>query len=168
MTEEKRSEIFSDWLSKHRGLLFKVVRAYAQTVDEQDDLFQEISIQVWRSVSQFKHQSAVSTWIYRISLNTALNWRRKEKRHQEGRSSITEFEHVLKASKVEKDERLEWLYEQISQLPPLDKSLTLLLLDGYSYKDMSEILGLSESNVGVRINRIKTRLISKAEGVIRQ
>ena len=165
MTEQKRSEVFSDWLSNYRGLLFKVVRAYARTTDEQDDLFQEISIQVWRSVPQFKQQSAVSTWIYRISLNTALNWKRKEKKHQEGRSSIADMEHILQASKAEQDERLGWLYEEISQLPPLDKSLTLLLLDGYSYKDMSAILGLSESNVGVRINRIKKRLITRSEEV---
>ena len=165
MTEEKRTEIFSEWIGTYRGLLFKVVRAYAQIPDEQDDLFQEISIQVWRSIPQFRQQSAVSTWIYRISLNTALNWKRKEKRHHEGRSSIAGMESILQASKTEQDERLGWLYEEISQLLPVDKSLTLLLLDGYSYKDMSAILGLSESNVGVRINRIKKRLISRSEKV---
>ena len=165
MTEHRHREIFREWLGSHQGLMFKVVRAYGRTSDEQEDLFQEMSIQIWRSVPQFKQNSAVSTWIYRICLNTALNWKRKEKRHQEGRNSISEMENVLRESTVEHDDRLDWLYEEISQLPALDKSLTLLLLDGYSYKDMSTILGLSESNVGVRINRIKKRLIARSEKV---
>ena len=71
MSEKEQKQIFEEWLAKHKSLLFKVARSFAFTHGDQDDLFQEISIQVWRSVLKFKEQSAVSTWLYRIALNTA-------------------------------------------------------------------------------------------------
>lgn len=163
MTETEQKEIFGKWLKAYKALLFKVVRVYAFDTDDQEDLFQEISIQMWKSIPQFKMESKESTWLYRIAINTALNWKRKRKKHFEGRKAVSEVEHVLRASAEEKDERLDWLYDEITKLNPIDKSLTLLLLDGYSYKEMSNILGLSESNVGVRINRIKKHLINRSE-----
>lgn len=165
MTDIQQKVIFENWLNQYKALLFKVVRVYAFTADDQDDLFQEITIQMWRSVPQFKEESKVSTWLYRISINTALNWKRKEKKHSEGRKGVDEIEHILKEASTESDERLDWLYEEISRLNSIDKSLTLLLLDGYNYKEMSNILGITESNVGVRINRIKKHLITKSEKI---
>lgn len=163
MKEEKQQLIFNNWLDRYRALLFKVVRAYTRTYDDQDDLFQEICLQIWRSVPNFKEQSAVSTWLYRIAINTALNWKRKERKHQEGKQEINNAPNLLTTVTDERDERLDWIYEEIAALRPLDKSLALLLLDGYSYKEMSTILGLTNSNVGVRINRIKNRLITRSQ-----
>ncbi|MGB3466361.1 MAG: RNA polymerase sigma factor [Cyclobacteriaceae bacterium] len=165
MREEIQQKVFKDWLNSYRSLLFKVVRAYADSADDQDDLFQEISIQVWRSIPNFREQSAVSTWLYRIAINTSLNSKRKEKRHYEGRHGIDDIPHLLQANTAYQDDRLDWLYEEISVLKPIDKSLALLLLDDYSYKEMAAILGLSESNVGVRINRIKKHLIARSENI---
>jgi len=162
MGESEQKRIFDEWLREHKGLFFKFVRAYAFTENDRDDLFQEIAIQVWRSIPNFKGDAAVTTWIYRITINTAIAWSRKEKKHQEGRSSLVESEHLLREVN-QPDPRLDWLYEQISSLHEVDRTLTLLLLDGFSYKEMSKIIGISESNVGVKINRIKKVLITKSQ-----
>ena len=159
----EQQHIFDTWLQAHRALWFKVVRAYAFTSEDQDDLFQEISLQVWRSIPNFKNQSAPQTWIYRVALNTALTWQKKRHRHEKGRQDIQHVQHVLREASTEKDERLDWLYAQIGSLDEVSRSLALLLLDGYSYKEMAAMMGISESNVGVKIHRIKQHLIRKAE-----
>jgi len=162
MTDNEINQIFQAWLKDHKALLFKIVRSYAFNDEDRDDLFQEIAIQVWRSVSGFKNQSAVTTWLYRVALNTAIKWTTKEKKHQEGHQPIDVSEHLIESHQVP-DERLAWLYEEIAQLNKVDRSLTLLMLDGFSYKEMSKILGTSESNVGVKINRIKKYLTTKSK-----
>lgn len=159
MTEKERLNILEKWINLHKGLIFKVVRAYA--VEDRDDLFQEIIIQVWRSIPAFRQEAAVSTWLYRIALNTAIKWSRNEKKHASP-ESIDNVEHLLRENKTSVDERLTWLYDQIYKLDEIDRSVTLLLLEGFSYKEMSAILGISESNVGVKINRIKKQLIAKS------
>jgi RNA polymerase sigma-70 factor (ECF subfamily) len=130
---------------------------------DQDDLFQEITIQVWHSIPSFRSESAVTTWLYRISLNTAIKWVRKERRHYEGNESLDNVQHILQENKIPVDERLIWLYEEISNLDEIDRSITLLLLEGFSYKEMANITGMTESNVGVKINRIKKMLITKSK-----
>jgi RNA polymerase sigma-70 factor (ECF subfamily) len=162
VTEKEQQHIFEQWLSQHKALVFKVVRAYAFTAMDQDDLFQEISIQVWRSVTAFRQESSVTTWLYRIALNTAIKWVRKERKHQQD-GNLEEVQHVLQENKMPVDERLVWLYEEISRLDEIDRSVTLLMLDNFSYKEMADILGITESNVGVKINRIKKHLISKSK-----
>lgn len=163
MNETEQQQIFEQWLRKHRALLFKVARSFAFTHGDQDDLFQEISIQVWRSVKKFKEQSAVSTWLYRIALNTAITWSRKEKKHQDGRQEIDSMTNVLHENVQHIDERLIWLYDEIAKLNKIDRSLALLMLDGFNYKEMADVLGISETNLGVKVHRIKKYLISKTE-----
>lgn len=163
MKENEQQHIFETWLNEHKGLLFKVVRSYAFSQEDRDDLFQEIALQVWHSVRGFEGQSAVTTWLYRVSLNTAIKWSRKERKHSDGRQSISGMEALLKENTKVKDPRLAWLYEQIAHLNKVDRSLTLLMLDGFSYKEMAAMLGISESNIGVRIHRIKQHLISQSQ-----
>lgn len=163
MDKSVQKQVFEEWLNLHKGLLFKVVRAYAFTQEEQDDLFQEITIQIWNSIPSFRRESAVTTWLYRISLNTALKWTRKENKHQNGRNSIEGMEYLLQEKTHTPDERLIWLYEQITLLNEIDRSLTLLLLDGFSYKEMAQMMGISESNIGVKIHRIKKHLITQSK-----
>ena len=163
MQQDKQREIFNNWLKTHKGLLFKVVRAYGHTVDDRDDLFQEISIQLWNSVPNFRQESAETTWIYRVALFTAMGWSRKQNRDNIREQSFNETEHMLIEKAKEQDSRLEWLYEQIAGLNAIDRSLTLLLLEGYSYREMSSILGISENNVGVKINRIKKYFAQKSQ-----
>ena len=160
MTEKDQLDILEEWLMLHKGLLFKVVRAYTKT--DHDDLFQEIIIQVWRSIPSFRHKSSVTTWLYRIALNTAIRWTKKEKKYA-GAETLDNVQHLLRENSIQIDERLSWLYEEIYKLDEIDRSVTLLLLEGFSYKQMSAILGISESNVGVKINRIKKQLIVKSK-----
>lgn len=154
----EQQKILGKWLEKHKGLLFKIVRAYAFNDDDRDDLFQEIIIQVWRSIPGFREESAVTTWLYRIALNTAIKWTQKERKHRDGRQSLEQMTLIPLDSSIQADDRLAWLFEEIARLNEIDRSVTLLLLDGFSYKEMAEITGISESLVGVKINRIKKRL----------
>lgn len=159
MHDSERDRIFGEWLASHKGILFKVVHAYAFEHADRQDLFQEIAIQVWRSINAFRGESSVPTWMYRVALNTAINWNRKEHRHRQGQEPLEAVEGLLTtASDGRPDPRLEWLYQQIAQLKDVDRSVALLLLDGFSYKEIAGITGLTESNVGVKINRIKSAL----------
>lgn len=158
MKVHEQKKIFDQWLEKHRALLFKVLRSYAFTPQDQEDLFQEIAIQVWHSIPNFKGDSAVTTWLYRVALYSAIAWTRQEKRHRDGKQSLDGFENVLRANDQPQDHRLDWVYQQIRQLDEIDRSVMLLFLDGFQYKEMAGILGISESNVGVKINRIKKYL----------
>ncbi len=162
MTEKEQGHIFENWLDTHKGLIFKIVRAYAFTAMDREDLFQEITLQVWRSIPTFRNESAVTTWIYRISLNTAITWSKKERKHRHA-ETLENVQYILYDSGLQVDERLTWLYEEIYKLNEIDRSIALLLLDNFSYKEMSAILGITESNVGVKINRIKKYLITKSK-----
>ena len=159
MTAHEQQSTFDRWLAAYRGVLFKVVRAYADSRADQDDLFQEIAVAVWKSIPNFRAESSESTWIYRVALLTALSWLRSEKRRRN--DSMETREPVLAVATPDPDPRLEWLYDEIRKLDDVDRSLTLLLFDGLSYREIADTLGLSENNVGVRIHRIKRRLTAK-------
>lgn len=161
LTKNRQKEIFTNWLQDNKALLFNVTRAYAFNFQDRDDLFQEISIQLWRSIPNYMKQCSVTTWIYRVAFNTAFVWKRKEKKHQLGREADSET-HYLLETEEKSNPKLEWLYEQIAKLNKINRSLILLLLDGYSYKEIAEIMGISESNVGVKLNRIKKKLTQKS------
>jgi RNA polymerase sigma-70 factor, ECF subfamily len=161
VTSIEQEQIFKTWLDQYKGLVFKIVRAYAFTVSDQDDLFQEIALQIWGSVPSFQRASSVSTWVYRVAINTAIKWVKKEQKHQ-GTKELSPVLCLQTESSAVFDDRLDWLYQEIHKLDKIDRSLSLLLLDGLSYKEMSDILGITESNVGVKINRIKKQLIAKS------
>ena len=161
MHEQEQKQIFDNWLRQHKGILFKIVRAYAFNAHDRDDLFQEIALQLWRSIPEFRGEAKVSTWIYRIALYSASAWTRQEKR-QPLTEPLADVGRTLTVIEQPGDPRLDWLYEQIAQLDPIDRSVCLLMLDGFSYKEMAEMLGISESNVGVKIHRIKQRLVGKS------
>ncbi len=160
MQDGERNRIFEGWIAAHKAILFKVARAYGASHSDREDLFQEIALQVWHSVDAFRGDSAASTWIYRVALNTAIAWQRRERKHGKGRQDIEAASGLL-AEPAACDPRLEWIYARIAELGEVDRSLALLMLDGFSYREMSQILGLGESNVGVRINRIKAALAAQ-------
>ena len=162
MQKDEQQRVFEGWLRDHQRLLFKVVRAYAFTPQDQEDLFQEIAAQVWRSIPGFRGDAAVTTWIYRVALNAAIAWTQKERRHRAGKQELEGVEPAMLQASPAPDPRVEWLYEQIRQLNEIDRSLTLLLLDGFSYKEMAAMLGITENYVGVKINRIKAHLTGKS------
>jgi RNA polymerase sigma-70 factor (ECF subfamily) len=161
MLDSERDRIFGDWLAAHKGILFKVVRAYAFEHADRQDLYQEVAIQVWRSVDAYRGDSSVPTWMYRVALNAAISWTRKEDRHQRGKQPLEIVDGLLTDTAAEADPRVEWLYRQIAQLKDVDRSVAVLMLDGFAYKEIAAIVGISESNVGVKINRIKTALTAE-------
>ena len=160
MLEAERNRVFESWIDAHKAILLKVARVYGATHSDREDLFQEIALQVWHSVGAYRGDCAPTTWIYRVALNTALAWRRKERRHGQGRQDIEAATGLLIAPPG-RDPRLDWIYERISELDEANRSLALLMLDGFSYREMSQILGLGESNVGMKINRIKAALAAQ-------
>lgn len=163
MKESEQRKIFDEWLGGYRALLFKIIKAYAYNEADQNDLFQDICLQMYRSIPNFRGSSAVSTWLYRIALNTAIKWSTKERKHVVGHQEVENMTNVLATNEDPKDERVAWLYNEIKQFNEIDRSLTLLLLDGYSYKEMAEMMGISESNIGVKIHRIKKQLVTNSK-----
>jgi RNA polymerase sigma factor (sigma-70 family) len=153
-------ECFERWMADYRAILYRVVNGFAEG-DDRNDLMQEVMLAVWKAIPYFREQSKPATFLYRVSHNTALSWRRtrlnyRRRVEQAGIFAMTESQpDHAPADSV----RLEQLYAAIRTLPELDRSLILLSLDGVSYDDMAAIHGLSASNVGVRLNRIKQRLI---------
>jgi RNA polymerase sigma-70 factor (ECF subfamily) len=161
IVQSERDRIFADWLASHTGTIFKVVRAYAFEHADREDLFQEVAIQVWRSIDAYRGESSVRTWVYRIALNAAISWTRKQDRHERGKQPQEIIDGLLAPSVAEADPRVEWLYRQIAQLKDADRSVALLMLDGLPYKEIAAITGISEGNVAVKINRIKAALTAQ-------
>jgi RNA polymerase sigma-70 factor (ECF subfamily) len=150
---------FRRWLDEHMGLIFKVVRSFADGASDADDLLQEILLQVWLSLPSFRAESKETTWLYRVALNTALAWKRRESGFHSRRRPLELVADSLAPSESgSMSEALAQLYEAIRALPPADRALMLLHFDGLSYNEMAEVIGISESNVGVRLNRIKRKL----------
>jgi RNA polymerase sigma-70 factor (ECF subfamily) len=149
--------LFREWLAAHRGAVLKVARAYTVTPEDCQDLAQEIFLQVWRSLPQFRGEASSTTWCYRVALNTALGWRRKERLRQTLQRPLPDVESISTPA-PHTPELVERLYAAIRRLPGADASLVLLHLDGLSYRQMAEVLGVSEGNVGVKLNRAKKAL----------
>jgi len=158
MHPREREDKLNQWLDRHKGLLIKVARSFSQSSHDHDDLLQEISFQVWESIPRYNPAVAETTWLYRVALYTAISWSRKHKVHEQRTLDIGTHPLPSADDHSDADPRTQWLYDKIAELKPIDRSLTLLLLDGFSYRAMAETLGISESNVGVRINRIKKKL----------
>jgi RNA polymerase sigma-70 factor (ECF subfamily) len=160
---ENPDSLFKSWLADHGGAILKVARAYTLTTEDCQDLVQEILLQVWRSLPQFQGRAGASTWLYRVALNTALGWHRKEHRRRLRQRPILEVEDLAVAAsdgarQAAQREVVERLYAAIRRLPKAEAALVLLYLDDLSYRQMAEVLGISESNVGVKLNRAKKAL----------
>jgi len=168
----KQEEIFKQWLDEHKKLMFKVVKTYACSPADQDDLFQQILLQLWSSIPNFQGNAKETTWIYRVALNTALVWKRgkvrKQRRHHKLIIDFNGASDIQQSScnSMRNDQILGKLYGAIRQLSKIDSSVVLMYLDGVSYDEMADILGISKSNVGVRLNRAKKKLAQLLKGII--
>ena len=145
---------FLEVIDKHQNIIHKVCMIYTRTNDDHNDLFQEIVFQAWKSVNKFKGDSKITTWLYRVGLYTALTSKRKRK------VDLNSYHEELKFdSKPDTaEENISILYKMIDKLKPTDKALTMLYLEEKSYQEIAEIMGITESNVGVKLNRIKKKL----------
>ena len=157
---EKAERTFEQLLVDHQGLIRKICRIYGKSRDDQEDLFQEITIQLWRSFSTFRGESKFATWLYRIALNTAITFKRKEKRRPPT-SSLSEEVVRMSASTEEAtdEEALQSMHWAIRQLQHVDRAIIFLYLEEKSYAEIAEIIGITPKYVGVKIVRIKAKLL---------
>ena len=149
-------EFYEEYIESNKAIIYKICRAYSHSQEEFEDYFQEVCLQLWRSRESYQHQSKLSTWVYRVSLNTCLSINRKEKKKLETVEINEKIDQVHRFS--EKEERLERLYKAIRLLKEVDRAIILLYLEEHSYEDISSIIGIAQSNVGAKINRIKKQL----------
>lgn len=150
---------FTELLYQNQGIVHKICNLYFSNRLEKEDYQQELIIQLWKAFPSFKNQSKFSTWMYRVCLNAAIDILRKEKTQpQFVKFDITEANRIADNS-VEPSSNQEKLFQVINKLSPIDKAMITLHLDEFSYKEIAEIVGISESNTGVKINRIKSLIL---------
>jgi RNA polymerase sigma-70 factor (ECF subfamily) len=131
---------------------------YCNNREDKEDLFQDIVLQLWRAYGSFNGDSKISTWIYRIALNNAITRLRKEtKREKFAGLDDNVFEIAATDNKEENDQVLQ-MYEAIKMLSEVERAITMLYMDDYSYREIGEVMGLSESNVGFNLNKIRAKL----------
>jgi RNA polymerase sigma-70 factor (ECF subfamily) len=160
-SDASREVLFKRWLEQHSGLVFKVANGFAPTDADRADLVQEILLQLWRSLPRFEGKAKESTWIYRVALNTAMAWHRGENKRHAAHTPLPAIEELPEPDdpiQREREELVANLYAAIRRLPRLDAALVMLYLDDLSYREMAEVLGISETNVGVKLNRARKTL----------
>ncbi|MDZ7614922.1 MAG: RNA polymerase sigma factor [Flavobacteriaceae bacterium] len=158
MTKDLETKFLSE-LDKHQNIIHKVCRTYTNNDAAHKDLFQEITIQLWNAYPKFRGDSKFSTWMYRVSFNTAISLYRKTKRNIETTPLIenkVDFEYSEYNDK--KDRQLDLLYKAIHSLNDIEKALALMYLEDKSYEEIASTLGITEINARVKMNRTKTKL----------
>lgn len=146
-------------VNEHQGIILKVCSLYCDDRQDNEDLFQEILLQLWKSYASFKGESKISTWMYRVALNTAITRLRKKKRRPDNERMASENFNVAERDNDRLDIQFgAELQQAIDTLNRFDRALMMLYLDEKSYSEMAEIMGMTETNIGVKINRIKTKL----------
>jgi RNA polymerase sigma-70 factor (ECF subfamily) len=158
MADEERRRRCEALLHEHRRIVFKVAAVYARHADDRQDLAQDIALQVWRSFGSYDQARPFATWMYRVALNVGLSHARREREKPAllGADVLDALEGGMPIA--EPDERLAQLARAIEALEPLERALALLYLDELPYAEIAAVLGLSETNVGTRIARLKQRL----------
>lgn len=159
MNPQKLETKFVTLLEENQNIIHKICRLYTQSEAEHKDLFQEISIQLWKSFDRFEGKSKFSTWMYRVGLNTAITLYRKDKKRIDtyalndeiSRIEVDQYDPVI-------DEQLNLLYQKIEKFSEIDKALVLLYLEDKKYDEIADTLGITAVNARVKMNRIKQRL----------
>ncbi|WP_340066713.1 RNA polymerase sigma factor [Ascidiimonas aurantiaca] len=146
-------------LERHQNIVHKVCRIYTNDEDAHKDLFQEITIQLWKAYPKFRGESKLSTWMYRVALNTAITLYRKSKRSVNTQNiDHVDFKISTEPYDDTEEKHLKLMYEAIKQLNDIEKALVFLYLEEKDYTEISETLGITEVNARVKMNRIKTKL----------
>ena len=145
-------------LNKYRGAIQRVSRMYALNGSDREDLVQEIVYQLWRSFPSFRREAVPMTWVYRIALNTAITGLRRRSRQPVHVPIDAAVSVPSPSASAGFDPRIDLLYRAIRSLRDVDRALVMCYLDDLSYKQIADVLGLSETNVGVRLGRAKARL----------
>ncbi|QGY47887.1 sigma-70 family RNA polymerase sigma factor [Maribellus comscasis] len=158
MTDDNRKTQFVSDFEKNIGIILKISRAYTNTTHDREDLINDIALELWKAYPKFNGDSKISTWFYRIALNVSLNYKRKKKPdimlyHEVNQINVSDW-----LNKEEDNEQIDLLYECIDNLNEFNKAIIILYLDGNSHEEISMITGISKTNVGTRISRIKEQL----------
>ncbi|MBK8882526.1 MAG: RNA polymerase sigma factor [Bacteroidales bacterium] len=159
MSEKDQRQYFQEIIEQNKGILYKVAHAYCQNEDDRQDLIQEMMIQIWKSIHRYNRQFKMSTWLYRISLNVAISFYRKQSTRANKYTALNEQTTQIPMDDNTDDEwQLNLLEQFIYELKELDKALMILYLEEKGHSEIAEILGMSVSNVGTKIGRIKDKL----------
>lgn len=154
-TKEKR---FAALVAEHQGLLIKVSRLYTHCPEDEQDLFQEIVLQLWKSFDSFRGGSKISTWMYRVALNTAITLFRKKSRQPDLSADLDYVPDTTPFVEEELDENVKLLYRVIKMLPKVERALVMMYLEDVPYREIAETLGITEGNARVKMNRLKKTL----------
>lgn len=159
MDKQDHSQFFQGIIERNKGILLKVARTYCPKEDDRQDLLQEMMIQIWQSIHKYNGQFKISTFLYRISLNVAISYYRKNNLKTNKFTVLDEqLAQTPDEDKTENERLLNLLEQFISEFKEIDKALMLLYLDDKSHAEIAEILGMTVSNVGTKIGRIKDKL----------
>lgn len=149
-------QLFIQTINTNQGILHKVCRIYCNNANEREDLFQEIVLQLWKAFPSFRNEAKISTWMYRIALNTAISGLRKKKIVVTALEKISFQIEDKKEANI--DEELQHLYKAIEKLSDVEKSIVLLYLEDKPYEEIAEITGITPNYVAVKMSRIKEKL----------
>lgn len=144
---------------QHEALIYKVARLYTNSREDEQDLYQEIVYQLWKSFDSFRNEAKISTWMYRIALNTSIAYLHKEKRKGSHIPIPEEMLHGTDTGDTLQEERAAALYAVITTLSPIEKAIILLYLEGKTYEEIAGITGFTITNVGTRLGRIRQKII---------
>jgi RNA polymerase sigma-70 factor (ECF subfamily) len=154
---------FERMVREHKGTIYTVCYMFSQDKEEVADLFQEILVRLWLGFDQFEQRSSVNTWVYRIALNTAINSDKRAKRRPQTVPLSTDIDpYDPQDSSLE---QVRQLYALINQLDVMDRGLVLLWLEGIGYDEIAAIMGITVANVGIKLHRIKEKLVQKSKSV---
>jgi len=164
MSQGEHQNRFQALLVEHKGILYKICNSYCRNRDDREDLAQEIAIQLWRSFGSFDGRCRFSTWMYRIALNVAISfYRRESTRNHYVFSGGDRLLEVVDEAASQSPE-VAFLFQYIERLDPFHKGLLLLYLDGHSHEEIAAVLGISETNVGTKIGRLKQAMKQEQYG----
>ena len=166
---EKQNTIFLSALKENQDKLYRICSMYSERNEDAKDLFQEVLVQIWKSMNSFKGNSSIGTWMFRIALNVCMRFQSKYTKNQHRfirLDSMTIYNLESKASGEKENEKLILLRQCVKKLNEGDKAIVALYLEGIAYCDISDVLGLSENHVAVKIKRIKSKLFNCINGLL--
>jgi len=160
LEESRKKEEFLSLITEHQDLIRKVAAMYYKNRADQEDAFQEILVNLWKAYPTFRGESKITTWMYRVALNTVISgFRKASNRVQRNRSDVNISDELIKPERDQvSNEDIDVLYQSIERLTDIEKAVIMLYMEEKTYEDIAEIMGMTRTNVGVKINRIKKKL----------
>jgi RNA polymerase sigma-70 factor, ECF subfamily len=160
-----KEKIFTGIYDSYKDKIYRICYGYIYEKEQVDDLFQEIMINVWNSLDRFRGESKLGTWVYKVAVNTALLYNKKTKFYTRINLTVNDISTNIPAIETDdyksKEEKLQLLAHSISQLEKNDRLIIALILENLTYEQVSEIVGITPNNVGVKVNRIKKKLLTR-------